>query len=251
MANFHEFDFVGTRQRPFHDLLAARPHLVATAGKADLAASSAETLRQIASQIASASLASFLLLFTYGFTNWGDDQLHRESLLLQLAGPMVRSAATLHADLAAWLIRAVEECLPRSLRQRYLAHKLRNLESKVPAELWREAKGQALAAYHASSPKIAEMATEDFRTAYAMGLPSAVKCFDDGFAVCVAYLKLPVAHRRATRTTNLVERQFLEERRRTKTIPHAFGEKAVLKLMYAVLDRASRTWQRVANIDFE
>ena len=69
MANFHEFDIVGSRQRPFHDLLAALPHLVATAGKADLAASSAETLRQIASQIASASLASFLLPFTYGFTN--------------------------------------------------------------------------------------------------------------------------------------------------------------------------------------
>lgn len=47
MANFHEFDFVGSRQRPFHDLLAALLHLVATAGKADLAASSAETLRQI------------------------------------------------------------------------------------------------------------------------------------------------------------------------------------------------------------
>src|SRR5688572_13752953 len=60
-----------------------------------------------------------------------------------------------------------------------------------------------------------------------------------------------VAHRRATRTTNLLERLFLEERRRSKTIPHAFGERAVLKLMYAALQRASRTWQRVAITDFE
>jgi hypothetical protein len=34
---------------------------------------------------------------------------------------------------------------------------------------------------------------------------------------------------------NLLERLFGEERRRTKVIPHAFGERAVLKLMYAAL----------------
>jgi transposase-like protein len=29
------------------------------------------------------------------------------------------------------MIRAIEECSPRSLRQRCLAHKMRNLQSKV------------------------------------------------------------------------------------------------------------------------
>jgi transposase-like protein len=143
-----------------------------------------------------------------------------------LADPIL--AAT---DGAPGLIRAVEECLPRALRQRCLAHKRRHLEAKVPAERWREVKGTALAAYHASSPKTAELAAEEFRRTYASEWPSAVKCFEDDFAACIAYLRLPVAHRRATRTTNLLERLFLEERRRSKTIPHAFGERAVLKLM--------------------
>lgn len=62
---------------------------------------------------------------------------------------------------------------------------------------------------------------------------------------------LPIAHRRATRTTNLLERLFGEERRRTKVIPHAFGERAVLKLMYAALIRASQTWKRVVISQFE
>ena len=35
------------------------------------------------------------------------------------------------------------------------------------------------------------------------------------------------------------ERLFLEERRRTKIIPHAFGERPVLKLMYAAVIRAA------------
>ncbi|MBN9003641.1 MAG: transposase, partial [Rhizobiales bacterium] len=34
------------------------------------------------------------------------------------------------------VIRAIEECFPRSLRQRCLAHKMRNLQSKVPEDVW-------------------------------------------------------------------------------------------------------------------
>jgi transposase-like protein len=49
----------------------------------------------------------------------------------------------------------------------------------------------------------------------------------------------------------MLERLFGEERRRTKVIPHAFGERAVLKLMYAALIRASETWKRVVISAFE
>ena len=49
-------------------------------------------------------------------------------------------------------------------------------------------------------------------------LLSAVACFLDDFEACIAHL--PVAHRRAIRTTNLLERLFLEERRRLKIIPN-------------------------------
>ena len=154
-------------------------------------------------------------------------------------------------DGAPGLIRAVEEVFPKSLRQRCLAHKMRNLEAKVPAEMWRELKGAAYAAYQAGSPKLALMAKEDFVTQYEADYPSATKCFLDDFDACVAHLQLPISHRRVTRTTNLLERLFLEERRRTKIIPHAFGERAVLKLMYAALIRASDTWRRVVISEFE
>ena len=154
-------------------------------------------------------------------------------------------------DGAPGLIRAVEEVFPRALRQRCLAHKMRNLEGKVPAELWREVKGAAIAAYQAGSPKLAELARQDFVMQYEKSLPSATACFLDDFAACIAHLQLPIAHRRVTRTTNLLERLFGEERRRTKVIPHAFGERAVLKLMYAALIRASQTWKRVVISEFE
>ena len=39
----------------------------------------------------------------------------------------------------------------------------------------------------------------------------------------------------AIRTTNLPERLFIEERRRRKITPNAFGEEAVLKLMFGAM----------------
>ena len=73
----------------------------------------------------------------------------------------------------------------------------------------------------------------------------------DDFEACIAHLRLPIAHRRATRTTNLLERLFLEERRRLKIIANTFGEKAVLKLMFAAMTRAAERWRAVKVTDFE
>lgn len=154
-------------------------------------------------------------------------------------------------DGAPGLIRAFEEVFPRSLRQRCLAHKMRNLQAKVPEERWREVGPQARAAYQAPSPALARLAAEEFRKQWAREFPAAVACFDDDFQACIAHLQLPVAHRRVCRTTNLLERLFGEERRRTKVIPHAFGERAVMKLMYAALIRASQTWRGVPISTFE
>jgi transposase-like protein len=60
----------------------------------------------------------------------------------------------------------------------------------------------------------------------------------------IAHLRFPVTHRRAIRTTNLLERLFVEERRRLKIIPNAFGERAVLKLMFGALIRAAERCAR-------
>jgi len=49
----------------------------------------------------------------------------------------------------------------------------------------------------------------------------------------------------------LLERLLLEERRRLKIIPNAFGEKAVLKLMFAAMTRAAERWRAVRITDFE
>ncbi len=163
----------------------------------------------------------------------------------------MRDPILVASDGAPGLIKAIEEVFPHSLRQRCLAHRMRNLKAKIPEERQDEVLAMARAAYQAISPMAARNAADEFRRLYEREFPSAVACFDDDFEACIAHLRLPMAQRKSARTTNLLERLFGEERRRTKVIPHAFGEKAVLKLMFAALIRASQSWRRVSISDFE
>ena len=47
------------------------------------------------------------------------------------------------------------------------------------------------------------------------------------------------------------KRLFVEERRRLKIIPNAFGERAVLKLMFGALIRAAERWRSIKVTEFE
>lgn len=71
----------------------------------------------------------------------------------------------------------------------------------------------------------------DLVARYGKACPTAVACFEEGFEACIAHLSCPPAHRRLISTTNLLERLFLEERRRLNASHTMFGERAVLKLM--------------------
>jgi len=155
------------------------------------------------------------------------------------------------SDGATGIIKAIELCFPRGARQRCLAHRMRNLAAKVPEDLWPEFKARAKAAYEAPSRAIARDLAEGLVRDYQSELPSAVTCFLDDFEACIAHLRMPVNHRRAIRTTNLLERLFVEERRRLKIIPNAFGEKPVLKLMFGVMIRAAERWRPIKITAFE
>src|SRR6266436_1630866 len=58
-------------------------------------------------------------------------------------------------DGAPGLIRAVETCFPRALRQRCLVHRLRNLRSKAPDSQWPEIAIRARGCYEAASAALA------------------------------------------------------------------------------------------------
>lgn len=163
----------------------------------------------------------------------------------------LRDPVLVVTDGAAGIIKAVNEVYPDSLRQRCLAHKMRNLMNKVPESAQSEFKVAARAAYQAPSVALAQMLRQDLVARFDRDHPSAVICFEEDFDACVAHLRCPTTHRRCIRTTNLLERLFREERRRSKAAGIVFGERPVLKLMYSALIRASETWRGIQVSELE
>jgi transposase-like protein len=149
------------------------------------------------------------------------------------------------SDGAPGLIRAIGEVVPHSLRLRCWFPKLQNGLAKLPESVHAEALAHLRAIRDAPTLAVGEPLAASFLEQWGSKYPSAVASFNDALAASLSHLRLPVEHRRYCRTTNLVERSFVEERRRTKVIPRFWDEKSCLKLVFATLIRAAQRWQRV------
>jgi transposase-like protein len=154
-------------------------------------------------------------------------------------------------DGAPAVVSAVEEIWSKSLRQRCTVHKTRNIINKVPQKVQPDIKRAVNAIWSAPTREVADQLVTDFIQRYGKDYPSAVACLQDDLDACLAFLRCPAHHHQRIRTTNLIERAFLEERRRTKTIPRFFDEKSCLKLAFATLWQASQRWQNVRMSELE
>ena len=127
---------------------------------------------------------------------------------------------------------------------------MRDLAAKLPEDIWPELKAHAQAAYQAPSRPLRASSPPGSSAILAASttMRSPASWMTSKPA---SHLRFPVTHRRAIRTTNLLERLFVEERRRLKIIPNAFGERAVLKLMFGALIRAAERWRSVKVTEFE
>lgn len=157
----------------------------------------------------------------------------------------LRTPLLITSDGAPGLITAIEQCFPQSKRQRCLVHKLRNIANKLPKEIKDEILLKIKNAYYQNDAKVARQCAESIINEYSSTYPSAIRCFEDDFDACITHMDFPVGHSRHIRTTNLLERVFLEQKRRTITIPRFLNEQSCLKLVYATLIRVSDRWHRI------
>jgi len=112
----------------------------------------------------------------------------------------------------------------------------------LPKEAHQEVKKALNAVYDAPNREVADLMAAYFIAQYSALYPSAVTCFQDDLEACLAFLRCPAIHHKRIRTTNLLERAFLEERRRTNTIPRFFDERSCLKLVTQLVASAT-LWQ--------
>ena len=154
------------------------------------------------------------------------------------------------SDGAAGLVGAIERTMPRSLRQRCLIHRARNLLAKIPAHAQNEVKAAYWAMFDiptdtepSNAEAVVQQRIQTFAGSYNTTFPAAVRCLLDDRQALTAYLRFPREHWPRIRHSNFIERTFGETRRRTKVIGRLPGETSCTSLVWAVLDRASHGWR--------
>lgn len=168
-----------------------------------------------------------------------------------MAARGLRMPLLVTSDGAPGLIRALEECFPQTKRQRCLVHKLRNIANKLPKNAMAEVMPKIKSVYYQTDRKVAMIAAANLINEFADPYPAAIKCFQEDLENCLNHIDFPAGHHKHIRTTNLLERAFLEQKRRTKVIPRFLDEKSCLKLVYATLIRISERWRKVSMNDYD
>ena len=168
-----------------------------------------------------------------------------------MLGRGLRLPTTATSDGAPGVIKAIGVCFPTSVRIRCWFHRLSNIRAKLPDEAAGEVLAHVYAVRDAPTLDAARVAADRFTNTYARQYPAAVACFNDDLDALLNIHRVCVRHRIRVRTTNLCERSFVEERRRTKIIPRFGDEKAAMKLVFASLIRAADRWCRVSVSDLE
>lgn len=136
----------------------------------------------------------------------------------------LQTPVTMTPDGAPGLIKAIDRMGPRSLRMRCWFHKRQTLMQKVPPQAWPAF--TALVADLRAAPTCEEgpRRLQGLLEQYQGTFPEACRCLADDAEASLNHCKVPMRHRQDVRTSNLAERAFEEERRRTKVIPPLWEE---------------------------
>ena len=174
--------------------------------------------------------------------------------LTDLTGRGLAPPLLVISDGAPGLIGAVEQVLAKSLRQRCLIHRARNVLAKVPKAAQAEVKAEFWKIFDDIDAEPGQGAVEvargriaAFEKRYGTTYPAAVKCLTADVASLTVYLRFPKEHWKRIRHSNFIERTFGETSRRVKVIGRLPGERSCLSLVWAVLDRASKGWRGVKH----
>jgi putative transposase len=163
----------------------------------------------------------------------------------------LRPPATITTDGAIGLTQAIDAVWPKSLRIRCWFHKRQNLQQKVPTQAWPEVKALLVDMRDAPRREKAEQRREAIVDRYQREFPELCRCLLDDADASLNHLAVPQRHQPYVRTSNLGERAFVEERRRTKVIPHLWTEGSLVHLVFGVLIRVSERWGKKCFSEFE
>jgi transposase-like protein len=96
---------------------------------------------------------------------------------------------------------------------------MQNLHEKVPPQAWPAFKALVADMRDAPTCEDGQRRQQHLLAQYQDTFPEACRCLQDDAEASRNHLRVPARHRQYVRTSNLAERAFEEERRRTTGIP--------------------------------
>jgi len=141
------------------------------------------------------------------------------------------------------LIRALGRLWTAVPHQRCWAHKLRNLASKLKASQ-QTCLEEAKLIYQAQHRTEAISRFRQWKTRWHHQAPKAVRCLETDLEELLAFFDCTKAHWKRLRTTNVIERLFVEVRRRIRTMCAFTTRSSCERILYSVFDRMNKHWSR-------
>ncbi|HXJ73596.1 MAG TPA: IS256 family transposase, partial [Candidatus Dormibacteraeota bacterium] len=197
-----------------------------------------------------------MVLCAYGITAQGQRELidfqivHAEgedtwkSFLLDLyrrglTGQRLRLVVT---DGQKGAAKAIAFAWPRARHQRCWAHKLRNVGARLKRSQQR-CVDEARAIYQADTRQQAIQEFRIWKTRWREKAPDAVRCLENDLEALLEFMECPHQLRKKLRTTNAIERLFVEVRRRIRTMCAFTTRSSCERILFSVFDRMNTYWR--------
>jgi len=140
------------------------------------------------------------------------------------------------------LAKAIARLWPAAPHQRCWAHKLRNLENKLKASQ-RDCLEESKLIYQSAHRPEALERFRAWKKKWRREAPKAVQCLEEDLEEMLAFFSCPPAHWKRLRTTNVIERLFVEVRRRIRTMCAFTTRQSCERILFSVFDRMNTYWE--------
>lgn len=141
----------------------------------------------------------------------------------------------------AGLAKALGQIWAAVPHQRCWAHKLRNLENKLKASQ-QACLDEAKLIYQSAHRTEAIARFRAWKKKWQAQAPKAVICLEKDLEELLAFFDCPRAHWKRFRTTNVIERLFVEVRRRIRTMCAFTTRSSCERILYSVFERMNNHW---------
>lgn len=146
------------------------------------------------------------------------------------------------SDAHSGLVDAIKESFPGSTWQRCQAHFTRNIIDKCPKKYGLALASELRDMFNTSTIEEARKLKDSIIEEYQDVAPEAMNILDFGFEDAAVIMNLPPKYRIKLRTSNIIERENREIRRREKVIGIFPNVESIIRLIGSVLNDDHNDW---------